>query len=98
MEVLLSSATDKDVEALQAEIKKLRADFASLNETVRDLLHHGGADALGKARESGERAWNETRRRFEGVAAEIEEKPIASAVTAFGIGIVLGLLFSSRRA
>lgn len=93
----MSSATDSDLEALQAEIKKLRGDFASLNETVRDLLRHGGADALGKARESGERVWSEARRRVEGVAAEIEEKPVTSAVTAFGIGIVLGMLFSSRR-
>ncbi|HKT17859.1 MAG TPA: hypothetical protein VJR47_07450 [Stellaceae bacterium] len=93
----MSSATDSDLEALQAEIKRLRADFASLNETVRDLLRHGSADAVGKARESGERVWNEARRRVEGVTAEIEEKPVTSAVTAFGIGIVLGLLFSGRR-
>ena len=93
----MSSATDSDLEALQAEIKRLRADFASLNETVRDLLRHGSADAVGKARESSERVWNEARRRVEGVTAEIEEKPVTSAVTAFGIGIVLGLLFSGRR-
>ena len=94
----MSSATDNDFEALQAEMKKLRADFANLNETVRDLIRHGSADAAGKARESSERVWNEARRRFEGVTAGIEEKPVASAVTAFGIGIVLGLLFSGRRA
>ncbi len=93
----MSSSTDTDIHALQTEIKQLRADFASLSETLRDVIRHGGAEAVGKARESGEKVWGEAKRRVQGVTEEIEEKPVTAAVTAFGIGIVLGMLFSGRR-
>lgn len=89
-------ATDTDVQALQAELKQLRADFASLTETLRDLVRNTGAEAAAKARESGERVWSEAKKHVDTVTREIEDKPLTSAATAFGIGMVLGLLFGRR--
>jgi ElaB/YqjD/DUF883 family membrane-anchored ribosome-binding protein len=91
------STTEADIEALQAEIKQLRADLAKLTETFRDVLRHGGAEAINRARESGEKLWGEAKKRAHGVTEEIEEKPVTAAITAFGLGIILGMLFSSRR-
>ena len=90
------SSTQADVETLQAEIKKLREDFASLSETLRDVLRHGSTETIAKARESGERLWGEARKHARGLTDEIEEKPVIAALTAFGVGIVLGMLFSHR--
>ena len=89
-------AADTDIQALQADLKQLRADFASLTETLRDLVRNTGADAAAKARETGEKVWSEAKRHVDTVSQGIEEKPLTSAVTAFGIGMVLGLLFSRR--
>ena len=93
----MSTSTEADIEALQAEIQKLRADFASLSETLRDVLRHGSAETLAKARQSGEKIWSEAARHAHGLTEEIEEKPVTAAAIAFGVGIVLGMLFSGHR-
>src|SRR5579862_4437776 len=93
----MSTTTEADFEALQAELKQLRGDLARLNETVRDFVRHGSAEAVNRARESGEKLWGEAKKRASTVTDEIEEKPITAAITAFGLGVVLGMLFSNRR-
>ncbi len=93
----MTTGTEAEIKTLQADIKELRADFASLTETLRDMVRHGGAEAAAKARESGEKLWNETKKRAGGVAEEIEENPVTAAVAAFSIGIILGMIFSNRR-
>jgi ElaB/YqjD/DUF883 family membrane-anchored ribosome-binding protein len=91
------ATTDASIEALQAEIKQLRADLGKLSETFRDAVRQGSAEAVNRARESGEKLWGEAKKRAHGVTEEIEEKPVTAAITAFGLGIILGILFSSRR-
>ena len=59
-------------------------------------VRHGGAEATAKMRESGEKLWGEAKRRAGGLADEIEEKPVTAAVTAFSIGVLLGMIFSGR--
>lgn len=92
----MSTRSESDIESLEAEIKQLRADLAQLSETFRDVLRHGSTEALNRARESGERVWGEARRRAEGISEGIEQKPVAAALTAFGLGMILGMLFSHR--
>ncbi len=91
------SNTTADIEALQAEIKQLRSDLSRLSDTIGDVIRHGGSEAVNRARESGERIWGEAKKRAAGVSEEIEEKPVAAAAIAFGLGIVLGMLFSGKR-
>lgn len=93
----MTSDTEADIKALQTQIKELRADFASLTETLRDIVRHSGADAAAKARESGEKFWNEAKKRTSGLTEEIEENPVTAAVAAFSVGIILGVIFSNRR-
>jgi ElaB/YqjD/DUF883 family membrane-anchored ribosome-binding protein len=85
-------ATDKDFEALAAELKQLRADFARLGEVLESTARNAGNDAWKQARETGEKAWSETRQRSEDLVHMIEARPIASAAWAFGIGALLGIL------
>lgn len=92
----MTAATDTDIQALQTDLRQLRADFASLTETMRDLVRHSGTEAAAKARESGEKVWAEAKKHVDTVSHEIEEKPLTAAATAFGIGVVLGLLFARR--
>jgi ElaB/YqjD/DUF883 family membrane-anchored ribosome-binding protein len=94
---MATTTTEMDIKALQAEIKDLRADLASLTETLRDLVKHGGAEATAKVRESGEKLWDEAKKKASGLAEEIEDKPVTAAVTAFSVGVLLGMIFSGRR-
>jgi len=94
----VATETKADIQTLQAEIKQLRADFAGITETLRDVVRHGSGEAATRAREAGERVWQTAKDDFHYVTHGIEEKPVASAAIAFGVGIVLGMLFSGRRA
>jgi ElaB/YqjD/DUF883 family membrane-anchored ribosome-binding protein len=93
----MTSETNKDTEALIAELKQLRADFAKLGELLQTTARHAGEDAMQRARESGEKAWADARSGAEDVIEKIEENPVSAAGIAFGVGMLLGLIFGSRR-
>lgn len=93
----MTTATEADVQALQSEMKQLRTDLANLSETLQSIVRHGSAEAVGKAQEAAEKIWTDARSKAKGLTDEIENKPLTATVTAFGVGIILGMLFSSRR-
>jgi len=93
----MTADTNKDTDALIAELKQLRADFAKLGDLLQQTARHAGEDALERARATGEKAWADARSNAEDVIQRIEENPVSSAGIAFGIGILLGLIFGGRR-
>jgi ElaB/YqjD/DUF883 family membrane-anchored ribosome-binding protein len=91
------SATESDVQALSDELKQLRAEFAKLGQLLESAARNAGNEAAQAARATGERAWNEVRKSADDLTQRIEARPVTAAATAFGIGVVLGLLFGGRR-
>lgn len=91
------SATESDVQVLSGELKQLRAEFAKLGQLIEQAARSAGSEAAQAARATGERAWNEVKKGADDLASRIESRPVTSAATAFGIGIILGLLFGARR-
>jgi len=93
----MADQLNTDIAALQSEIKQLRADFAKIAGTMRDLANNSVAAAGQQAQVSTEKVWTEVKRQADSVTREIEERPIAAALTAFGSGILLGLLLNRHR-
>ncbi|HUJ04170.1 MAG TPA: hypothetical protein VLW75_11055 [Rhizomicrobium sp.] len=93
----MSTATDNDVAALAAEMKQLRSDVMKIAELVQAVLRDAGSDALERARATGERAWNDAKSRTDDIVDLIEKRPVASTATAFGIGMLLGMLMHGRK-
>ena len=91
------SATESDVQALSDELKQLRSEFARLGQLLESAARNAGNEAAQAARATGERAWNEVKKGADDLAQRIESRPVTAAATAFGIGVVLGLLFGGRR-
>jgi ElaB/YqjD/DUF883 family membrane-anchored ribosome-binding protein len=91
------SSTESDIQALSAELKQLRAEFARLGQLLESAARNAGSEAAQAARATGEKAWGEVRRSADELASRIESRPVTSAAAAFGIGIFLGLLFGGRR-
>ena len=91
----MADQPNADIAALQTEVKKLRADFAQIAGTMRDLASNGAARQQAEA--ATENVWTEVKRHADGVTQEIEERPIAAALTAFGSGILLGFLLNRHR-
>ena len=92
----MSDTTEANMQALQAELKVLRADFARIGELVKDTARHGSTDAAERLRETAERGWTEAQRTAQSLMKEMEERPIGSALTIFGIGVLLGMLLARR--
>ncbi len=93
----MADQPNADTAALQTEIKQLRADFAQIAATLRDIASNRVAAAGQQAQASTEKVWTEVKRQADSVSREIEENPIAAALTAFGAGILLGLLLNRHR-
>jgi hypothetical protein len=91
----MTSATEADLKTLAEEVATLRADLASITTTLQDLVRHGTDDASHLARDSFARVRSELHDARERVTRKIEEEPVTAALTAFGIGMLLGM--SCRR-
>jgi ElaB/YqjD/DUF883 family membrane-anchored ribosome-binding protein len=63
---------------------------------LESAARNAGNEAAQAARATGERAWSEVRRGADELTSRIEARPVTSAATAFGVGIILGLLFGRR--
>ena len=93
----MAASMETDLATLQADIKQLRADFAKMATDMRDIANSRVTQAGGKAQASAEKVWDEVRRQTQTVTQEIEERPFASALVSFATGLVLGVLFNTRR-
>lgn len=88
---------ETDTHSLMAEVHQLRADFARIADALHASVRRRGGEVLGSAEDAAQKIFDEARRRTDGLAREIEQKPIAAALGAFGVGLLLGALFSARR-
>lgn len=88
--------TEDNVEALAGEFKALRTEFTRIASLLEQTARSAGVEAAQRARAAGDRAWAETQAGADQVAERIKEQPLASAGIAFGIGILLGLIFGRR--
>jgi ElaB/YqjD/DUF883 family membrane-anchored ribosome-binding protein len=90
-------ATELSVEKLVEEIKNLRRDFSRLRDTAVDRAREQTHDAAARVRHAAEDSWSDAKDAAAGVAGRIEEQPLAATAIAFGIGMLLGMLFLGRR-
>jgi ElaB/YqjD/DUF883 family membrane-anchored ribosome-binding protein len=88
--------TENNVEALAGEFKQLRTEFTRIASLLEQTARAAGAEAATRARAAGDRVWAETQSSADHVAEKIKEQPLASAGVAFGIGVLLGLIFGRR--
>jgi ElaB/YqjD/DUF883 family membrane-anchored ribosome-binding protein len=93
----MAASNQSDLATLQADIQQLRADFAKMTTDIREIAGSGIGKAQGKAQESAERMWGEVSRQAQQVGQEIEARPFASALVAFSVGLVFGLILNGRR-
>ncbi len=93
----MADQTNTDIAVLQTEIKQLRADVAKIAETMRDIANNGVAGAGQRVQASTEKIWTEVKRKAGTAGREIEERPVASVLTAFGAGVLLGFFHNRRR-
>ncbi len=92
----MNTTTQADIEALIAEMKNLRADVERIGGLLKDTARHGAAGAKEAVRDTAEMGWREAKEQVQSLIGEMEQRPMQSALTVFGVGILLGLLVGRR--
>lgn len=92
----MSQSTEADIQALIAEMKNLRADFARIGDILKDTARHGAQDASDTVRETAEQGWHGAKSKAQNLFEEMEQRPMQSALTIFGIGVLLGLIVARK--
>lgn len=88
--------TEANVENLASEVKSLKAEFSRIAALIEKTAKEAGAEAAARARDAGDKVWAQTQNTADNVAERIKEQPLASAGVAFGVGVLLGLIFGRR--
>ena len=100
---MVDDSIRKEIDALKADIARLREDIVGLTDAVKGAASENVSDAKTRAEERMHKAWAEIERRIEGLLDEgkatfntaeqnIGEHPVGSVLTAFGIGFIIAKL------
>jgi ElaB/YqjD/DUF883 family membrane-anchored ribosome-binding protein len=93
----MTDRIETDLKTLREEFADLKEDIKNIGWTLQNLVQHGKAEAASKVSDAADALPKEVKRLARSAGEHIEERPISAAVTSFGIGIILGMLFSGRR-
>ena len=89
-------AAQAEYEELRKELDQLRSDIAGLTRTLKDIASEEGSAAYDKVRKSANKAQEQAAHTMEAVGHELSERPFTSVVSAFILGLLIGML-SGRR-
>ena len=93
----ITADVSKEFDELKADLAELREDVASLVEAIRDMAGERARVAHSRVNEVGRRARARASLARDKLEHEIEERPLTSVITTFGIGFVLGMLLDRKR-
>lgn len=89
-------AAQADIETLRKELDQLRSDVTALTRTLKDIASDQGSAAYESVRRSAQRAQEQAAQTAGAVGQEIGERPFTSVLSAFSLGLLIGMLFSRR--
>jgi hypothetical protein len=95
---VMADQRNTDVAALQADLKRLQADFAKIAGTLHDGAVNGAAELGETLGASADKVWSDARHHAQRVGREIKQNPVAYALAAFGAGVLLGAFLNGSRA
>ncbi|MGD8682119.1 MAG: hypothetical protein PVJ33_17270 [Lysobacterales bacterium] len=87
----------KDVEQLRKDLHSLKGDISSLANALKEAGLDQGRATYERVKKEGEELRHRGEDAIGAVAEKIDERPVTSALTAFGTGIVIGLLLNQKR-
>jgi ElaB/YqjD/DUF883 family membrane-anchored ribosome-binding protein len=93
----ITDDSSKEIDQLKKEFTVLRTDLGSLVSTLKNLAGKQGEKVVDLAENAKETVRNQTKATGESVEQYIKERPLTSALIAFGGGFVVGVLLSNKR-
>jgi ElaB/YqjD/DUF883 family membrane-anchored ribosome-binding protein len=90
------AGVDEELTKLRKDMDQLRGDILSLTEAFRDLGMEKGRAAMEKAKRTGASMRSDADALLARADKEIEERPLTSVLTSFGIGFLVGMLLDRK--
>lgn len=88
---------DEEFQKLRADMDQIRSDLAALTTALQEAGVAKGRETLDRAKRSTASLKEEAEALRARADREIEERPLTSVLTSFGIGFLVGLLMERRR-
>lgn len=92
----MNAKSETDIGDLRAEMEQLRTDLSKIGETLKAIATERAEATYERARGAAREAEARATQTAEAVGEEISARPFTSVATAFGVGILLGMLFTRR--
>lgn len=86
------ATTDNEIDTLKIELTALRKDFGELKDTLKTLSKNEWDKGAASARSTGAQMRDYAVEGAHQVESGIQNRPMTSVLTAFGVGFVLGKL------
>ncbi len=90
----MATATEKDLKELKDEYASLKSDLSKISDTLTKLAHDGADEGRARIRSAVGHSRDQAKETLGTIEREIEERPVTSLAVAFGVGFVLGKIFS----
>lgn len=91
-----AAAAEPSLDAVREDLEKLRADFASLIETLGRTAKHGVEGAAGEAGSAAADVSDWAEGQYLTLRETIREKPVTACAIAAGVGVILGQILLRR--
>lgn len=88
---------NKDLVQLKKDLAALRDDIGTLTGTIKSAGTKQAEVAYGHVREQGEHLRQKGEDAVDSIARSIDERPMTSVLTAFGVGLLVGVMVNQRR-
>jgi len=88
----MATNTEHDITQLKQDVASLKADLSSIANSLKKEAGERARHGYERVREAGEHAADYARSGAHAVEHQIEERPMVSVLSAFGIGFVIGKL------
>ncbi|GKS68002.1 membrane-anchored ribosome-binding protein, inhibits growth in stationary phase, ElaB/YqjD/DUF883 family [Nitrosomonas sp. PY1] len=87
----------KEMDQMKKDFANLRNDIGSILTSVKDLAEKQGQNVADLAHDAEKTVKKQAREVGVNMEKYIEERPLTSALVAFGGGFIIGMLLSNRR-
>ena len=92
----MSEKLDKDFEQLRKDFAALQNDVSALAQGLKQAGLDGKSELGAKAQAQVDQARDRVRALGDDIEGRVQDNPLGSLATAFGIGIVLGIIRDRR--
>ncbi|HET7674125.1 MAG TPA: hypothetical protein VFL54_01250 [Gammaproteobacteria bacterium] len=85
---------EKEYDQIKSDVESLKANLKSIAETLKRQTESQARAGYEKVREIGDKARHQAKQGAAIIEDQIEERPLISVLTAFGVGFVIGKLLN----